>query len=1068
MRPNKLRQQVFLPLVILLTLMPVTILLAQSKKGIFEPAIITSYSHADGLPQNSINDFCFDNFGYMWIATSDGLSRFDGHQFLNDFSYNISFPVKMRVSFIYRKNRDTLYAITNKQQLFIIAEGRIVGFEPYSVSKHGLLLQGSQSCVPLPVNLTGEQWAGYFDANKSATGQGKLGFVFGKDSVAILGKSMLLYSNNGGVRSLPLPYYNTGLSYEESAVYLIDQYVVFLNTTTNCLDVFNTKGEKESVPLPDKVNNLPWKIYRSTNSNSFFAANGGRLYQVRAGIGNNKLEFIKMLDNFQDSIHITFLYNLDDTYLIATTQASGLYVYHKKNVQTFAAPIKKVKANYLYAQALMPDGKTILTGVNYLFDKNGFKGLVNSLEPAGIDKEHINYLNRVIFKDRSGFYWYLQQQPNLFVFDLMKAAEPGAAGATKICSITNGAVFNFFQDKKGNIWFNNNGCLGYLDKGSERYITLLPASEKNSYVTQNIRCYAERNDGKLIIGTTNGAFIFDPKNPEVDPQKYFLDNVEITFLNWNEKTGALWIGTYGKGLWILKNSGELEHLTVNEESNLSTVHYALTDAYNRIWISSNSGLYVTSKENIDKFETDLSSKPYFYKLSTYDGFADDEFNTACQLPMVLQSDGSLTISSIAGLGWLNINDLSFIFQGKTLHSTIISGKKIFPDNTLIPDIEAGDKSELLIDVMAPDWGPLYNKQLQYRIIKKDGNNDSTWKDVNTQHRIVFPFLASGNYEIQLRKRTGFGEADFIYQTIKIHKKLFWYQTTYLYLAIIALLTLLGYLFYWWRTITLKRKNKVLMKKIAEATTKLQKNNEELLNTVKTRDILILLFNHDLSTPLFFINRLAHSLADADALKQPPPEGVAQLLANSTQDLEEMMNEMLIWIQLQQKNVTIQLKNEPVNIKELVEKNFYLFRHSLRQYDNIINYLMPDDILVYVDRKILNSILFNLISNAIKYTANGIIQMKIVTDEVDRSTVALIIQSKSDAREINDDDPAKPLKELNDVVENYNTLSGGQSRHIGLQLVKSFAVMLKVKVEFDYSAEGIFNVKISGLKLWANK
>ena len=36
---------------------------------------------ADGLPSNRINDIAEDAFGYLWIATSDGLARYDGIAF---------------------------------------------------------------------------------------------------------------------------------------------------------------------------------------------------------------------------------------------------------------------------------------------------------------------------------------------------------------------------------------------------------------------------------------------------------------------------------------------------------------------------------------------------------------------------------------------------------------------------------------------------------------------------------------------------------------------------------------------------------------------------------------------------------------------------------------------------------------------------------------------------------------------------------------------------------------------------------------------------------------------------
>src|SRR6267143_3877940 len=41
------------------------------------------YTTADGLPHNVINKIVRDSRGFLWFCTDDGLSRFDGYEFLN-------------------------------------------------------------------------------------------------------------------------------------------------------------------------------------------------------------------------------------------------------------------------------------------------------------------------------------------------------------------------------------------------------------------------------------------------------------------------------------------------------------------------------------------------------------------------------------------------------------------------------------------------------------------------------------------------------------------------------------------------------------------------------------------------------------------------------------------------------------------------------------------------------------------------------------------------------------------------------------------------------------------------
>lgn len=46
-------------------------------------AVLSHYSTADGLCSNAVSDIKQDDYGYIWIATWNGLSRFDGYSFYN-------------------------------------------------------------------------------------------------------------------------------------------------------------------------------------------------------------------------------------------------------------------------------------------------------------------------------------------------------------------------------------------------------------------------------------------------------------------------------------------------------------------------------------------------------------------------------------------------------------------------------------------------------------------------------------------------------------------------------------------------------------------------------------------------------------------------------------------------------------------------------------------------------------------------------------------------------------------------------------------------------------------------
>ena len=51
--------------------------------GQYMYAKIPPYDVTSGLAHNEVNDVVLDNEGYAWIATENGMSRYDGYNFIN-------------------------------------------------------------------------------------------------------------------------------------------------------------------------------------------------------------------------------------------------------------------------------------------------------------------------------------------------------------------------------------------------------------------------------------------------------------------------------------------------------------------------------------------------------------------------------------------------------------------------------------------------------------------------------------------------------------------------------------------------------------------------------------------------------------------------------------------------------------------------------------------------------------------------------------------------------------------------------------------------------------------------
>ena len=75
-------------------------------------AKIPPYDITSGLPHNEVNDIAIDKEGYAWIATDNGVSRYDGYNFIN--FNNTTHPGIFKNNIVneIEKNGDVLYLLT--------------------------------------------------------------------------------------------------------------------------------------------------------------------------------------------------------------------------------------------------------------------------------------------------------------------------------------------------------------------------------------------------------------------------------------------------------------------------------------------------------------------------------------------------------------------------------------------------------------------------------------------------------------------------------------------------------------------------------------------------------------------------------------------------------------------------------------------------------------------------------------------------------------------------------------------------------------------------------------------
>jgi PAS domain S-box-containing protein len=169
---------------------------------------------------------------------------------------------------------------------------------------------------------------------------------------------------------------------------------------------------------------------------------------------------------------------------------------------------------------------------------------------------------------------------------------------------------------------------------------------------------------------------------------------------------------------------------------------------------------------------------------------------------------------------------------------------------------------------------------------------------------------------------------------------------------------------------------VTQRKIAEV--QLQEYSEQLKELVATKDKFFSIIAHDLKSPFNSILGLSEIIKnDARYLDIATIEQYAGIIYSTSNNTFRLLENLLDWARIQQSQMPFQpaslilktIANEVIELS--IEK-------ANSKIIAIINYI-PDNLIVMADRNMLNTILRNLISNALKFTsANGKVGIKAIS------------------------------------------------------------------------------------------
>jgi len=501
----------------------------------------------DGLPSNNVRCVFQDSKGFLWFGTLNGLSRYDGNNFL-------TFRPKIGTGISLADNRIRHITEDKNNFLWISTTPELY------------------SCFDLRNNC-------FVDF----TGCGEMNQNYSKQYIAKNGDIWLWHVGNGCRRIK----YSDGLF--SSVVYRTDQgnltdnnvnFVtedhqnnIWIGTRRGLVGIIN--GQNST--LNNDKNFTSFLFYQNT---AYFLTQNCELYSY----DNTKKKF-KRLSSLSDKegrrISFTESLLVDNQWVIFTNNGTYDYDFF---THRFSADVRFP----------LISGQTVTDkqGDFLVFNHTGkvyckIKGVPGIKTFQLISNEKINYVDferYSMVRDSRNIIWISTYGNGLFAYDISSDKLEHFASDRNISS-----DFLLFikEDRNGGIWLSNEFSglthLTILNEGSERFF---PENKELFDRSNTIRMLARVDKDCIWVGTRKGGlYPYDLNFRPRGPKQYFPSSIYVVT---KDKGGQIWMGSRGEGLkvgdtWYRHQSSDVTSLS---EDNIFSIH---CDHHGRMWIGTFGG-----------------------------------------------------------------------------------------------------------------------------------------------------------------------------------------------------------------------------------------------------------------------------------------------------------------------------------------------------------------------------------------------------------------------------------------------------------------------------------------------
>lgn len=587
-------------------------------------------------------------------------------------------------------------------------------------------------------------------------------------------------------------------------------------------------------------------------------------------------------------------------------------------------------------------------------------------------------------------------------------------------NLDNIPIYNFFEDSRHNLWFSTDIGLYIYNIANQN--SNIYTSDNSDLMDNNVRAITEDGNGNIWVGALGGGLCVYDKNFSL----IYDFGKSFTFYSisciYKDSRNRMWVGSQND-LFLFKNYSIDEVIRIGKSSGLAeTVVRAIEEgkSADEIWLSTTNGISHIDLNTMHVSNFDVS-----------DGIVLGDYLNGS---VAKTRDGKIYFGSQNGITWFNQNlEQSTLRDPKAAITgfSVTNGNNILNEFTDVPFEKEmklrNNQNSFQISFNVLDYSLSNKVEFVYQM---EGLDDG-WYLVDTEKEVTFRNLKPGSYVFNLKTRIQNNnwseQVTSMAITIDPPLWLSWWMKL-IYTLIIT--TTVYYIFRFYAN-KLKIENDLLLEKKS-------RQQEQDLNEEKLRFFTNI--THELRSPMTLILGPLEDLISEEGLK-PEQAKKLHMIQRVANRLLQSVNQILEFRKSETKSRKLSVIKDDLGkyIYEIGEKYKDLNQNKSIDFDISI----PDyKVEMFFDPDVITIITDNLLSNALKYTKEGTISLELKQTQDEKIDYTEII--------ISDTGYGISEKDLPRIFDRYyqakNASHPVKGTGIGLALVKNMVELHEAEIE----------------------